>query len=60
MTPSASKKAAVLQPHAVKPRKDTSAITRRAYLLADQTVEAAATYYADLRPPLDAVSRQAD
>jgi hypothetical protein len=31
----------------------------RAYLLTDQTVEAAATSYADLRPPLDAVSRQA-
>jgi DNA translocase FtsK/SpoIIIE-like protein len=31
----------------------------RAYLLTDQTVEAAATYYADLRPPLDAVSQQA-
>jgi S-DNA-T family DNA segregation ATPase FtsK/SpoIIIE len=29
----------------------------RAYLLTDQTVEAAATYYADLRPPLDAVSQ---
>jgi hypothetical protein len=42
-----------------KPRKDTSAITRRAYLLTDQTIEAAATYHADLRPPLDAVSRQA-
>jgi S-DNA-T family DNA segregation ATPase FtsK/SpoIIIE len=31
----------------------------RAYLLTDQTVEAAATYYADLRPPLDAVSQEA-
>jgi hypothetical protein len=31
----------------------------RAYLLTDQTVEAAATYYADLRPPLDAISQQA-
>ncbi len=31
----------------------------RAYLLTDQTVEAAATYYADHRPPLDAVSQQA-
>ena len=31
----------------------------RAYLLTDQTVEAAATYYADLRPPLDAVSQVA-
>jgi S-DNA-T family DNA segregation ATPase FtsK/SpoIIIE len=31
----------------------------RAYLLTDQTVEAAANYYADYRPPLDAVSQQA-
>ena len=31
----------------------------RAYLLTDQTVESAATYYADLRPPLDAISQQA-
>jgi hypothetical protein len=31
----------------------------RAYLLTDQTVESAATHYADLRPPLDAVSQQA-
>jgi hypothetical protein len=30
-----------------------------AYLLTDQTVEAAANYYADYRPPLDAVSQQA-
>ena len=31
----------------------------RAYLLTDQVVEAAATYYADHRPPLDSVSQQA-
>jgi hypothetical protein len=31
----------------------------RAYLLTDQVVEAAATYYADYRPPLDPISRQA-
>jgi S-DNA-T family DNA segregation ATPase FtsK/SpoIIIE len=31
----------------------------RAYLLTDQVVEAAATYYADRRPPLDSVSQQA-
>ena len=31
----------------------------RAYLLTDQTVEAAAALYADQRPPLDAVSQQA-
>jgi FtsK/SpoIIIE family len=31
----------------------------RAYLLTDETVEASATYYADYRPPLDAVSQQA-
>ena len=31
----------------------------RAYLLTDQVVEAAATYYADDRPPLDEVSQQA-
>ena len=31
----------------------------RAYLLTDQVVEAAATYYADYRPPLDAVSQRA-
>jgi hypothetical protein len=31
----------------------------RAYLLADQVVEAAATYYADYRPPLDPISQQA-
>jgi hypothetical protein len=31
----------------------------RAYLLTDQVVEAAATYYADHRPPLDAVSQRA-
>jgi len=31
----------------------------RAYLLTDQTVEAAATYYAELRPPLDPVSHRA-
>jgi len=31
----------------------------RAYLLTDQVVEAAATYYADYRPPLDPVSLQA-
>jgi hypothetical protein len=31
----------------------------RAYLLTDQTVEAAANHYADYRPPLDAVSQQA-
>ena len=31
----------------------------RAYLLTDQTVEAAATYYAKSRPPLDAISQQA-
>jgi S-DNA-T family DNA segregation ATPase FtsK/SpoIIIE len=31
----------------------------RAYLLTDQAVEAAAAYYADYRPPLDAVSQQA-
>lgn len=28
-----------------------------AYLLTDETVESATTYYADLRPPLDAVSQ---
>jgi S-DNA-T family DNA segregation ATPase FtsK/SpoIIIE len=31
----------------------------RAYLLTDQVVEAAATYYADYRPPLDPISQQA-
>jgi S-DNA-T family DNA segregation ATPase FtsK/SpoIIIE len=31
----------------------------RAYLLTDQVVEAAATYYADYRPPLDEVSQRA-
>jgi S-DNA-T family DNA segregation ATPase FtsK/SpoIIIE len=31
----------------------------RAYLLTDQVVEAAATYYADFRPPLDPVSQRA-
>jgi S-DNA-T family DNA segregation ATPase FtsK/SpoIIIE len=31
----------------------------RAYLLTDETVEAAASYYADSRPPLDARSQQA-
>jgi S-DNA-T family DNA segregation ATPase FtsK/SpoIIIE len=31
----------------------------RAYLLTDQVVETAATYYADNRPPLDPISRQA-
>ena len=31
----------------------------RAYLLTDQTVEAAANYYADYRPPLDPVSQRA-
>jgi hypothetical protein len=31
----------------------------RAYLLTDQVVEAAATYYADSRPPLDEVSQRA-
>jgi S-DNA-T family DNA segregation ATPase FtsK/SpoIIIE len=30
----------------------------RAYLLTDQVVEAAATYYADYRPPLDPVSQR--
>jgi S-DNA-T family DNA segregation ATPase FtsK/SpoIIIE len=31
----------------------------RAYLLTDQTVEAAANYYAEFRPPLDEVSQRA-
>jgi FtsK/SpoIIIE family len=31
----------------------------RAYLLTDQAVEAAATYYADHRPPLDPISQRA-
>jgi S-DNA-T family DNA segregation ATPase FtsK/SpoIIIE len=31
----------------------------RAYLITDQVVEAAANYYAELRPPLDAISQQA-
>jgi len=31
----------------------------RAYLLTDQIVEAAVTYYADYRPPLDEVSQRA-
>jgi hypothetical protein len=31
----------------------------RAYLLTDQVVETAATYYADYRPPLDPISQQA-